>query len=156
MQEATNPCEFTFFSRSSSSCNAHVIQTVITRITMQSIQNLRNCLPPRKCKRGILARGRKPVVNVRIEATVSMDFLRTKSEANYVSRMCHASMPSVACIELRRWRDIQKQVPQGSLQSIEGKVQKVKRDYKTELREKELMARSSPTANPMAVLATYW
>lgn len=49
----------------------------------------------------------------------------TESIADDVSGVRHTSMPGVARVELVRGSNIQKQVSQGRLQSIQGKVEDI-------------------------------
>lgn len=61
--------------------------------------------------------------------TVDASSLLTETITDDISCMCHASMPRIARVQLRRRRNVQQEVTQRGLQSIKGKVEEIESDY---------------------------
>lgn len=49
--------------------------------------------------------------------------------ANYVSRVCHATMPGISRVELRGGCDIKQKISEGRLQRVQSEVQNVKCEH---------------------------
>jgi hypothetical protein len=79
---------------------------------------------------GSSARGRNPVQSNRYRQYPRQPQQgkgpRTKAIPNDVPGVHHPSMPGITRVELIRGRNIQKQVAQGGLESVQGEIQNIK------------------------------